>query len=58
MCMFIYICLSISADPLALGVSEMMVHPVPPNSPNAQKVQILRFSVSSDSSDSLDSQSD
>ena len=35
-----------SADPLALGVSEFMVHPVPPNSHNAPTAQILRFSDS------------
>ena len=36
----------ISADPTGLGVSEPMVHPVPPNSPNAQTAHILRFSDS------------
>ena len=39
-------CFFISADPLALGVSESMVHPVPPNSHNAPTAQILRFSDS------------
>ena len=35
--MYIYeITIEISADPSRLGVSELMLHPVPYNSPNAQ----------------------
>ena len=36
----------LSADQLALGVSDLIVHPVPPSSLDAQTVQILRFSDS------------
>jgi hypothetical protein len=36
----------ISADPTGLGVSEFMVHPVPPNFSFDQTAHIFRFSDS------------
>ena len=44
MCIYIFvcfICLISPPTPLAVGVSELMVHPVLPNYPNAQTALIL-----------------